>query len=359
MSLVIAVALAPAAVQGCGRRGAPTLPRTAAPAPVADLSVAPDANSVILTWSRPARHEDGTPLAGVPGFRLFRRTLPLSAAASSAETSGDLEGFTLLATVRGEHPENARVEGSLYAFRDDSDGRGLAYGQRYEYRLVTRDRRGFESRPSNVARVDLVMPPSPPAEVRATAGEGRVDLAWRAPATRADGTPLTAVQGYNIYRSLQAGAFPSQPVNPQPVPATQYADGGLANDRTYFYVVRAVENESPPWQESDNSNMVAATPRDTTPPAAPRSLQAAVTRTEVSLIWDANTEPDLAGYLVYRSEIPQTAYQRLTPQPIQRTTFADRTVAPGTTYYYVVTAVDKAATPNESPFSNELVVHLP
>jgi fibronectin type 3 domain-containing protein len=105
--------------------------------------------------------------------------------------------------------------------------------------------------------------------------------------------------------------------------------------------------------------MAAATPRDITPPTPPRNLQAAATRAEVSLIWDANTEPDLAGYLVYRSEVPHTAYQRLTPQPLRGTTYADRTVARGTTYYYVVTAVDTAATPNESIFSNELVVRVP
>ena len=84
-----------------------------------------------------------------------------------------------------------------------------------------------------------------------------------------------------------------------------------------------------------------------------------MTRAEVSLIWDANTEPDLAGYHVYRSEVPHTAYRRLTSQPIQRTIFADRAVARGTAYYYVVTAVDTAATPNESLFSDELAVHVP
>jgi fibronectin type 3 domain-containing protein len=167
------------------------------------------------------------------------------------------------------------------------------------------------------------------------------------------------VRGYNIYRSEQAGAFPDRPLNTDPVAEPRYVDGGLANDRTYFYVVRAVVNEAPPWQESASSNMAAATPRDITPPAAPLNLRAAATRAEVSLIWDANTEADLAGYLVYRSEVPQTAYRRVTPQPLRATTYADRTVARGTTYYYVITAVDTAATPNESLFSDELIVHVP
>lgn len=344
---------------GCGRRGPVVVPRTAAAEPVADLGAAPQANSVVLTWSRPTRYEDGTPLRESLDFRLYRRSAPLVPGAPASEGRRDLEGFALVATIRGERPENARVEGSLYAFQDDDHGRGLAYGRRYDYRVVSRDRRGFQSLPSNLARMDLEMPPSPPGDLRGTAGEGRVDLAWAAPTTRADGTPLPAVRGYNIYRSEQPGAFPEQPINPQPVPEPRYADGGLADGRTYFYVVRAVENEAPPWQESGNSNMAAATPRDITPPAAPANLQAAATRAEVSLIWDANSEPDLAGYHVYRSEVPHTAYRRLTPQPIRGATYADRTVARGTTYYYVVTAVDAAPTPNESLFSDELVVRVP
>jgi hypothetical protein len=356
---------------GCGRRGAPVVPHTAAPGPVADLGAAPEANTILLTWSRPARNEDGTPLQGSPDFRLYRRSGPLAAGAPAGapapaapggpggEGPRDLEGYTLVATVRGERPENARTEGPRYAFRDDGNGRGLAYDQRYEYRLVARDRRGYQSQPSNLAQADLSMPPAPPGDLAATAGEGRVDLAWSRPTTRADGSPLAAVRGYNIYRSEQAGAFPDRPLNAEPVAEARYADGGLANDRTYFYVVRAVVNEAAPWQESGSSNMAAATPRDITPPAAPQNLRAAVTRAEVSLIWDPNTEPDLAGYLVYRSEVPHTAYQRLTPQPLRGTTYADRTVARGATYYYVITAVDTPATPNESLFSDELVVRVP
>jgi hypothetical protein len=338
---------------------------------VANLGAAPEANTVLLTWSRPGRNEDGSPLQGSLDFRLYRRSaaLPGGAPAAATEPAGpgglgsegprDLEGYTLVATVRGERPENARVEGPNYAFRDDGNGRGLAYDRRYEYRLVARDRRGYESQPSNQARVDLSVPPVPPGDLAATAGEGRADLVWTPPRTRADGSPLGAVRGYNIYRSEQAGAFPDRPLNAEPVAEPRYTDGGLANDRTYFYVVRAVVNEAPPWQESASSNMAAATPRDITPPASPQNLRAAATRAEVSLIWDANTEPDLGGYLVYRSEVPQTAYRRLTPQPLRGTTYADRTVARGTTYYYVITAVDTAATPNESLFSDELTVRVP
>jgi fibronectin type 3 domain-containing protein/predicted small lipoprotein YifL len=357
-SLVIAAAALAAAA--CGRKGPIVLPRVAASEPVANLTAVPQANTVLLTWTRPARDEEGGPLVWTPDYLLFRRSFPVPpAGAPEGNGARSLEGFVPLATVRGAAPDNARLEGTFYAFRDDEGGAGLAYGQRYEYRLVARDNRGYRSRPSNLARVDLVIAASPPADLQATAGEARVDLAWSAPTARVDGTPLGPLRGYNVYRSEQAGTFPEAAVNPQPVRETRYADGGLPNDRTYFYVVRAVEGDAPAWRESGNSNMVAATPRDTTPPAPPRGLQGAASRSGVSLIWDRSQESDLRGYYVYRSEVPGTAYQRLTPEPIRATTFADRAVARDATYYYVVTAVDTAPRPNESTFSDEVAIRIP
>ena len=44
-------------------------------------------------------------------------------------------------------------------------------------------------------------------------------------------------------------------------------------------------------------------------------------------------------------------YERLTKTPRNRTTYSDETVRQGTTYYYVVTAVDKSG--NESARSKE------
>ena len=68
----------------------------------------------------------------------------------------------------------------------------------------------------------------------------------------------------------------------------------------------------------------------------------------MNLGWDANTEPDLAGYLVLRGDAPGGTLQPLTPAPITATSYEDKTVKPGVRYVYVIVAVDKATPPNRS-----------
>ena len=99
------------------------------------------------------------------------------------------------------------------------------------------------------------------------------------------------------------------------------------------------------------SSMVvpAAVAADTTSPAAPTGLCAVAGDTQASVDWNGNTEPDLAGYNVYRSTTSGGLYTE-----IDNTTVSDYTdtgLANGTTYYYVVTALDTSS--NESGYSNE------
>ena len=68
----------------------------------------------------------------------------------------------------------------------------------------------------------------------------------------------------------------------------------------------------------------------------------------INLIWEPNTEKDLAGYLVLRGTAAAGTLEPITPAPIQETSFKDG-VQPGVAYVYAVKAVDRAG--NESPLS--------
>jgi hypothetical protein len=106
--------------------------------------------------------------------------------------------------------------------------------------------------------------------------------------------------------------------------------------------------------ESSASEPVCVKAADVFPPAAPKSLAAVASEGAISLIWEANSEPDLAGYLVMRGIAPGAPTDRLTPQPIRETTYRDTTVKPGTRYVYEIVAVDTATPPNASAPSNRV-----
>ena len=74
---------------------------------------------------------------------------------------------------------------------------------------------------------------------------------------------------------------------------------------------------------------------DTTPPAIPTGLAAVPGSGSVTLSWTANTEPDLAGYNVYRGASLLNG-----AAPVSGTSFSDTGLTNGTTYTYTITAVD-------------------
>jgi hypothetical protein len=71
----------------------------------------------------------------------------------------------------------------------------------------------------------------------------------------------------------------------------------------------------------------------------------------VTLQWPANTEPDLAGYHLYRSTQSGGPYTRLNSALVTTTSFSDAQTSNGGTYYYAVSAVDHVG--NESGHSPE------
>jgi len=92
---------------------------------------------------------------------------------------------------------------------------------------------------------------------------------------------------------------------------------------------------------------------DTTAPAAPQNLAAVGGNAQVSLTWNANSESDLAGYNIYRSTTsPVSTATPLNGSLLTSPAYTDTSVTNGTTYYYVVTAIDTSN--NISTASNEV-----
>jgi len=83
---------------------------------------------------------------------------------------------------------------------------------------------------------------------------------------------------------------------------------------------------------------------DTTPPGTPSNGIAIGRDQSVSLAWDDNTEADLAGYILYKSETPLSGFSSI--GQTEFTAFEDGDVENLRTYYYRVSAIDRAG--NES-----------
>jgi len=99
--------------------------------------------------------------------------------------------------------------------------------------------------------------PATPASLTATAGNGQVTLNWTAPATNADGTALTDLLGYELYRSTSATGTFSQ-INSSDVLTASYTDTAVTNGTTYYYKVTTADSGGNESVKSSVSN--AATP---------------------------------------------------------------------------------------------------
>jgi len=112
------------------------------------------------------------------------------------------------------------------------------------------------------------------------------------------------------------------------------------------------ELDGVPVQVVVTGKFYALKPPTDRPPKPPRGLTAtAVSENQINLDWKDNREPDLAGYNVYYSTSSGGPYDYVDSVSMNTSNYSNTGLAAGTTYYYVVTAVDTAW--KESDNSNE------
>ncbi len=186
------------------------------------------------------------------------------------------------------------------------------------------------------------IPPAAPTGLTATPSTGTVTLDWN------DNTD-SDLYGYDIYRSTTPGGQINR-LNLVRSKTSAYTDTNVAGTRTYYYIVTAVDTN---FNSSADSIEVSATvPADSTPPAVPSGLSATAGDANVLLVWNNNSEIDFNGYNVYRSTTSGGTYTKLNSSLLSSSDYTDNSVTNGTTYYYVVTAVDTSL--NESANSSQV-----
>jgi fibronectin type 3 domain-containing protein len=180
--------------------------------------------------------------------------------------------------------------------------------------------------------------PSAPLNPTATVGDGRVTLAW---------WPTTTATSYAIKRATHSGG-PYTTIGTSA--AASFTDAAASNGTRYYYVVSAINAAG----ESANSPQVAAVPAPAAP-AAPTGITISAGAGspgftwlypggQARLSWPAT--PNAESYIIKRSTSPTGPFDRVATQT--STQFTDLSLAPDTTYYYVVAAANALG---ESPDS--------
>jgi hypothetical protein len=183
-----------------------------------------------------------------------------------------------------------------------------------------------------------------------------VTLRWAAPPS--GGSPIT---GYIIYKGTSPGGESGPAVNASLVTATSYTVTSLVNGTPYYFEVFAVNTVG----QGSSSNEASATLPLIVPPTSPTSptapafpgptgLTATAGDTKVRLSWTAPASDGgspVTGYKIYVATTPDAQQSAR----IVTAKSADATVTHlvnGTTYYFMVTAVNTAG--HESPSSTEV-----
>jgi hypothetical protein len=160
-----------------------------------------------------------------------------------------------------------------------------------------------------------------PANLMATAGNAVVTLTW---------TASSGATSYNVKRATTAGGPYTQLASSS---SAGYADSSVTNGTAYYYVVSALNAGG----ESANSAQASATPAAAaSAPAAPTNLTATSGNAQISLTWSASS--GATSYHVKRATVNGGPYTQIAAPT--STSYLDTALSNGTTYYYVVSAVN-------------------
>lgn len=220
---------------------------------------------------------------------------------------------------------------------------GVSNGRSYSYYITAINRYGESSR-SNMVSATPFGRPSTPRNLRATAGDGLVNLSWDPP-TDDGGYPIV---NYKVYRGTTSGG---ETFHVMVGNITHHIDAGLSNGQTYYYRISAVNSNG---IEGELSTEVNATPGRV--PSAPLNLEAILSDNRVYLTWSTpidNGGLPITGYNIYRGNA--SGEEELIASVGTINYYNDSTVEKGKTYYYQVSAINSRG---ESERSNEVSVTL-
>jgi hypothetical protein len=338
------------ALAGCGMPGAPLPPSLNLAVPVNDLSAVRTGGQVALTWTMPTKTTDKVLLKGDITVRVCRN--------ESASTH-----CSVATTLQLAPKSDASFTDTLPSPLAVGPPRVL----NYSVELV--NRKGRSAGLSNSAAV--LAGEAPPAIENLTAQMRKdgVLLHWASappesspvavrlvrrlltpPAKQSNQAPL-AQPAESIEQTLLVEAVTPTDHAPNASPDASI-DTNIRFGETYEYRAQRVVRVTVGGSTLELAGPLSAPLRidaiNVFPPSAPKGLAAVATVGEngsgpaIDLSWLPGAEADLVGYIVYRRESADAAWQRISPaQPVVGPGYHDSNVQPAHTYSYAVTAIDQ------------------
>jgi len=353
---LVAAALVIASIGACGKRGSPQAPIRRSPARVADLEARRIEDRIELRFTIPGTNSDGSTPPTVERVEIYRLALPAAAGPPSIAqvvAPGNLDRTITIrppespGTPAPKTPDTRPAAGEPTTVVEKLAADKAAADTSVAHYVVVGLTGRRKGPTSPIVSVPLGPLPAAPTNFQATYDEKTLTLAW---------TPSVADEKFRVYlvpdqkkpdvRTLLTEEPLSTPTFATPVQL----------GKEQCYTITPVIAAGKATIEGAGLGPACLTAADRFPPPIPQKLRAQLNDAVVLLDWVPVDVPDLAGYIVLRTDGTSDTLQPLTREPIAENTYEDKTVQPGMTYTYVVVAVDKATPPNRSQPSEKQVV---
>lgn len=343
--------------------GTPLPPSLNLPERVNDLAAVRKGDQVTLTWTMPRRNTDKLLLKGPVQARVCRTESATGAGANACTAAGSTQfapgadaGFT--ETLPSPLAAGSARKLTYYVEFVNRKGRsaGLSNGASVAAGQVPAAIAGLTA---EMRRKGVLMSWQPDTQADASSQMRLVRKLLTPPKPKRKSEPGSAQTGSQKEPGKGLLTEPAEPLERTLLvkadASARTLDEDVRFNERYEYRAQRVATVESGGQTLELAGPLSAPveieTKNTFPPAVPTGLAAVGTagengpgngaRPSIDLSWLPNTEPDLAGYIVYRRE-GNGEWQRISPaQPIVGPAFHDANVTAGHNYQYAVSAIDQ------------------
>jgi hypothetical protein len=312
--LFIAPVIAALAATGCGYVGEPLPPALNIPQRAADVTVTQIGARIVVQYLPPQLSTDGLNLKD-PG----RAELAIG----PASTPFQVDAWAAQAKNQGAFKMDGGMARAELPAAD-------WVGQEVVAAVRLYSPKGRQAGWSNFVTLAVVQPLESPRDLQVEAMHNGVRIRWQAEPGR--------------FRVLRRGSKETNAVSLGEAAGSEYLDTTAEFGQPYRYSVEAVRSDGNVRAFSERTAEVEILREDRFPPAVPADVSAIASTGSIEIAWEQNSEPDLAGYRVYRAEgageFARIGETQTAPN------YSDRAVRSGVRYRYAISSVDKVG--NES-----------